>query len=183
MLKQFFIASIVLALVMIGSALFNLFTVYAGDFSRYDNDVVYLDKPIDISKDELYDMSGKLHKYEEFNQNKVNLVMLWASWCGYCARDIPKLIETSKEYEAKGLKAIYVAIPSDTSDKVKEALKNIKSSNMLVYISKNGSVYRKLGVRGVPNYFLLDNKGYIIAKLRPKYGKSFYDFLDSITSK
>jgi thiol-disulfide isomerase/thioredoxin len=41
--------------------------------------------------------------------SKAVLVNLWATWCGPCREEFPALVKLQRDYEARGLKVIYVS--------------------------------------------------------------------------
>jgi thiol-disulfide isomerase/thioredoxin len=40
---------------------------------------------------------------------KVVLVNMWASWCGPCRMEFPDLVKLKRDYEARGLKVVWVS--------------------------------------------------------------------------
>ncbi|MCP5142285.1 MAG: TlpA family protein disulfide reductase [Chromatiales bacterium] len=52
------------------------------------------------------------------HEGKVIVVNFWATWCPPCLREIPLFMDLQKEYGAKGLQFVGIAI--DTEDKVRE---------------------------------------------------------------
>jgi cytochrome c biogenesis protein CcmG/thiol:disulfide interchange protein DsbE len=41
------------------------------------------------------------------------ILNFWATWCAPCIREIPSLIELSKQYKSKGLKVVAVSVDKD----------------------------------------------------------------------
>ena len=115
----------------------------------------------------------RLHDTEEIEKSlsdfaeKGNYVLLdfWASWCGPCFVQVPKLKEIYEEYHSKGFEIFGVSI--DTN---KESwLKSIEKHNMnWIHVSSlkgwdcpAGKLY---GIMTIPATYLIDSKGIIIKK-------------------
>ena len=65
----------------------------------------------------LNDLDGKPHNISEWN-GKVVLLNFWATWCPPCRHEIPDFIALQKEYGAKGLQVVGVAL--DQNDLVEQ---------------------------------------------------------------
>lgn len=98
-------------------------------------------------------------------RGKVVLIDFWASWCGPCRRENPFNTEMYKEYHPKGFE-IYGVSLDDNKDRWKAAI----ASDSLVWkhvsdLKKwNSMVVPMYQVTGIPQTFLLDEEGKIIAK-------------------
>jgi len=51
-------------------------------------------------------------------RGKVVLVEFWATSCSYCVRDMPKMVNTYKQFQPKGLEMVAVAMSYDRPDYV-----------------------------------------------------------------
>lgn len=47
---------------------------------------------------------------------KVVLVNMWASWCGPCREEFPDLVKLQRDYEARGLKVVFVSWDDTAED-------------------------------------------------------------------
>ncbi len=96
---------------------------------------------------------------------KYTLLEFWASWCVPCRKSNPELSELYSKYRDKGLRIVGVSLDEDREswlnaieedglewDNVSD-LKFIENEAALVY-----------GVVGIPDNFLIDNEGIIVAR-------------------
>ena len=67
----------------------------------------------------LPDVSGNQHNISEW-QGKIRVINFWATWCPPCLKEIPEFMALQKQYAAKGLQFIGIAI--DDQEPVEEYL-------------------------------------------------------------
>lgn len=98
-------------------------------------------------------------------KGKIVLVDFWASWCGPCRQENPNVVKLYQQYHGKGFEILGVSL-----DKGKdEWLKAIKDDNLTwTHVSDlqywQNAAARLYGVNSIPQSFLLDKDGKIIAK-------------------
>ena len=119
----------------------------------------------DTLKIVLHQNNGKIKYLSEY-QDKYVLVDFWASWCGPCIASMPKVLEAQKRY---GKDLVVCAVSLDKSNILwKKAIAKYHLSPLHHYvgIDTNGNVYKdveELGFTAIPQSYLLDRKGKIIA--------------------
>lgn len=94
-------------------------------------------------------------------KGKVVLIDFWASWCGPCKKTIPALKTVYKEYQSKGFE-IYGVSLDDDKDSWLDAVKKYSIIWPQV-IDQTGAIAGKWNVSYIPNSFLLDKTGKIVA--------------------
>ena len=110
------------------------------------------------------DLNGKPLALADF-KGKIVLIDFWATWCGPCVEELPNVLAAYQKYHDKGFEIVGISL-----DQNRDALTGfIKERGMtwpqyfdgLGWKSKLGQQY---GIQSIPNTFLLDKDGIIIAK-------------------
>ena len=97
-------------------------------------------------------------------RGKVVLVDFWASWCPDCLREMPDVLTAYHQYHDKGFEVVGVSMDHD-------------KAAMLAFLKKHdipwpqqydgqawdSSVAVKYGVKGIPEMWLVDRNGHVIA--------------------
>ncbi len=97
-------------------------------------------------------------------KGKVVLIDFWASWCGPCRAAMPGVVKLYQKYKNKGFEVFGVSIDSKKADWIK-AIANDK----ITYTQVNDTagwyspVAVAYGVDAIPNTFLLDKTGKVVA--------------------
>ncbi len=98
-------------------------------------------------------------------KGKVVFVDFWATWCGPCKEELPKVKKAYLDYHAKGLEILGVSCDSDADD-----LKGFLAKNkdmpwpQLFDANQNPKINwhplaKEWGINGIPTMFLIDKKG------------------------
>lgn len=110
------------------------------------------------------DTAGKPVKLSNF-RGKYVLLDFWASWCGPCRQENPNVVRVYNKYKDKNFTVLGVSL-----DRGREAwLKAIKDDGLTwTHVSDlkywNNEAAQQYGVQSIPQNFLLDPEGRIIAK-------------------
>ncbi|EZH73684.1 hypothetical protein ATO12_17255 [Aquimarina atlantica] len=119
------------------------------------------DKFLDFEQENL---NGQKIKFSNI-QKKYTLIEFWASWCIPCRKSNPELVKEYVKYKDKGFEIIGVSLDQ-------------KRNNWLKAIEKDGLVWENVsdlkgnenevalmyGVNEIPDNFLIDENGKIIAR-------------------
>jgi thiol-disulfide isomerase/thioredoxin len=98
-------------------------------------------------------------------RGKYVLIDFWASWCGPCRRENPNVVKTYAAYKDKGFEIFGVSLDQDRAAWLKaietDQLVWKHVSDLKYWSSAGAQAYQ---VNSIPQTFLLDREGRIIAK-------------------
>lgn len=113
---------------------------------------------------QVQDINGNLINLDSF-KGKYILVDFWASWCGPCRKEFPYLREIYKKYKGKSFDILSVSIDASIED-----WNRASKDELLVWTNTispgetQSYLYRLFNLNGIPDNFLLNPKGEIIAR-------------------
>jgi len=119
------------------------------------------DKFVDIKQS---NVNGKMTKLSQIHK-KYTLIEFWASWCGPCRSFNPELVEQYKLYKDKGFEIFGVSLDTD-KEKWRKAIEKdgLNWENVSDLKGNNNQAAVTYGVRDIPDNFLIDDNGIIIAR-------------------
>ncbi len=108
-------------------------------------------------------LSGETFSTSEL-RGKVVLVNFWATYCGPCVQEMPKLVDAHRKFSAHGYETIAVAVRRDDPERVARfAAKH--ALPFKVAIDSSGELGREFGnVRITPMGFLIDKNGKVLRR-------------------
>ncbi|MDP2336983.1 MAG: TlpA disulfide reductase family protein [Bacteroidota bacterium] len=110
------------------------------------------------------DPEGKPVQLSSF-RGKVVLIDFWAAWCAPCRQENPNVVKAYQQFHSKGFEIIGVSLDRAKEDWVKaiqdDHLTWTQVSDLQYF---QNAVARLYGVNSIPQSFLLDKDGKIIAK-------------------
>ncbi len=138
-------------------------------FMRHD--VNMFSNPIKIPEDyQVLDLSGKNQKLSEMLGNDITILAFWATWCGYCAKEMPVMDKVIPYLSEHGVKIIPISRGDDAPDKIHQFFERGHIKNVESVIATTNELHAMLGVQGYPGYVAVDKNGMAFAKLRPRWG-------------
>lgn len=124
-------------------------------------------KPVDFR---LKDVDGKEVKLSSY-RGSVVVVDVWATWCPYCVREIPDLIDIQAQAvkQKQPLQLIGVSVDTD-KNAVKQFAKEHGTNYPMLYTDKK--VMKPFGeIYGLPTKFIVNKKGVIVERIIGAVGK------------
>ena len=95
-------------------------------------------------------------------RGKVLLVNFWASWCGPCLEEMPRLVAWQHDHAAAGLQIIGVSMDDSVAPVKRLLARQPVDYPIVLGDAKLGAAYG--GVLGLPLSFLVDRQGRIVAR-------------------
>ena len=114
------------------------------------------DKVVDF---QLKSVNGRLVKTAEARKDRVFVLKMGATWCGWCNKQIPHLNKVQQEY---GNKVAVIDVD------IEEPLSRVKTHNekngvkYTTVLDTNGQVAARYGVQGIPVLIIADKDGKIV---------------------
>ncbi|MNZ53057.1 Thiol-disulfide oxidoreductase ResA [compost metagenome] len=111
------------------------------------------------------DTSGNLVSLNSL-KGKYLLLDFWASWCGPCRNENPYVVKAYQKFKAKNFEILGISLDDETTkEKWLKAIQEdqltwLQVSDLKGWQSEVAELYH---VRGIPQNFLLDPTGLIIA--------------------
>ena len=122
----------------------------------------------------LRDLNDKVVRLSQF-KGKLIILDFWATWCGWCLKEIPSFIELQNEYKDEGV--LIIGISCDDPGAINKVRKFVKQYNInyqiLMVTDKVIKDYG--GIRGLPTTFIIDEKGEIEEKYVGYREKSVFE--------
>jgi thiol-disulfide isomerase/thioredoxin len=116
-------------------------------------------KPLDLKFKAFDETEVDLEKL----RGKVVLVDFWATWCGPCMIELPKVVRAYGKLKEKGFEIIGISLDEDEAE-LKRVLK-AKQITWPQYFDGKGwenPYAKKYGVDGIPAMWLVNKKGMVV---------------------
>lgn len=114
-------------------------------------------KPKELAPD--FTLKSKHDGNIRLSEQRGNIVLVnfWASWCGPCREELPKMEELYQEYQDLGFEILAVNV-DDEESKADVLLKDIEVTFPVLYDTK-GNVSELYDVNAMPTTVMIDRDG------------------------
>jgi cytochrome c-type biogenesis protein len=97
-------------------------------------------------------------------RGRVVLLNVWATWCGPCVREMPKLQELHIEYEAEGLAVLGASVDRGAAEGEVRRFIEANGISFEILLDPDAQVETRFRTLGVPESFLIDREGILRAR-------------------
>ncbi|MCY7353702.1 MAG: TlpA family protein disulfide reductase [Lysobacter sp.] len=115
------------------------------------------------------DGKGKAINLADY-RGKVVIVTFWASWCGYCLKELPALNALQTGAGEQWLKIIAVNV-QDEMPQYRAMLRQMRDYTLVMTRDRDGDIAATYGVKAYPNLWMINPQGKV-AVHHVGYGES-----------
>ena len=127
-------------------------------------------------------LDGKKVSLSDY-KGKVVLVNIWATWCPPCVEEMPSMEKLYRKFKGKNFEILAVSIDEPGLKAVAPFMKKFRLT-FPALIDTKGAIKTVYGITGVPESFIIDQKGILIKKIvgpvdwaTPKIFRFFSDLI------
>jgi thiol-disulfide isomerase/thioredoxin len=176
--RSFFHATLLLAVTILAQSCkkpeSQASTTSAGGISN-TSEVISVTKRADKAPDFTWkDSTGATVHFDAY-RGTLTIVNFWATWCGPCKRELPALVDLSKEYSGRGVK--FIGISSDRGANIVDDVRAFVHENGLPYqiVVSNDDLDEAFGnIRGLPTSFVVNDQGAVVRTFMGARDKQFF---------
>lgn len=107
-------------------------------------------------------LDGKGVWKQDALKGKVTVINFFASWCAPCAEEMPQLIALKKQFPGISLQGVAW---NDSPKTLGRWLKQYHDPFDTVWLDIKGEATIALGIKGIPETFIIDAKGHVRYRL------------------
>jgi len=105
-----------------------------------------------IPQPKLYPYHDQIFDWQQIKDHDVSVIKFYASWCGFCRRELPVL----KTLKNMNVAPMFGIAAGDTPEKLDKLFTKYENPYTYNAIDKNKSAMRAFGVRGLPTTIIVD---------------------------
>jgi thiol-disulfide isomerase/thioredoxin len=95
-------------------------------------------------------------------QGKPVILHFWATWCPYCKKLQPKLVELEEKYKKSGVEIVAISFNEDDGAHPQDSIK--QRGYKFITAVQGDKVAKQYGVKGTPTTFFINRSGKVIFK-------------------
>ena len=113
----------------------------------------------------LKDLSGKRVHLRDY-QGKIVVLNFWATWCGPCREEMPRLVEAEKEYAPRGVVFLGASLDDEKTQKNIPGFVRDHGIDFSIWVGASADDLDKLSMGpAVPATAFVDQDGRIVARV------------------
>jgi thiol-disulfide isomerase/thioredoxin len=127
--------------------------------------------PVGYAKDppkadlSLKDLNGKRVHLRDY-QGKIVVLNFWATWCGPCREEMPRLVEAEKEYAPRGVVFVGASLDDEKTQKNISGFVRDHGIDFPIWVGAGADDLDKLSMGpAVPATAFVDQDGRIVARV------------------
>jgi thiol-disulfide isomerase/thioredoxin len=117
-------------------------------------------------------LSGKTWSLADYRGRSPVLVNFFATWCGPCRLEFPRLVEIHQKYADRGLQVVLIS---------PESLAVVRATDLtqapLTILADGADIHKAYGVESIPHTILFDAGGQVVVEI-PGYNEAAMDGID-----
>ena len=114
-------------------------------------------------------------------RGKVVVVTFWASWCGYCRKELPALNAMQTAAGPDYFRVVAVNV-QDGNDEYRAITRQMRDYTLTFSRDRSGEIAASYGVKSYPNLWIIDPEGRVASR-HIGYGEdSFKQIVDQISA-
>ena len=110
----------------------------------------------------LKDLNNKWQKFENVSGEQLTVIDFWATWCGPCARALPKLNMLYNLYREKGVAFIGLNVDSPRNTAKVKPFARSKKIAYPVLLDPNSELSARLNVASIPTLLIVNSEKEIV---------------------
>jgi peroxiredoxin len=103
----------------------------------------------------LNDLAGNQRSSQDY-KGKITVLNFWATWCGYCVKEIPEFNHLNRKYGAQGVQIVGVSL--DASARVVRRFIEDRPISYDVLMGNREISFDFGGIAGLPTTFIIDQQ-------------------------
>lgn len=124
------------------------------------------------------DRDGHRVDLDEY-RGKVVVLTFWASWCGYCLKELPALNALQQQAGDRWLKIVAVNVQDEMAD-YRAMMRQMRDYALVMTRDGSGDIAAGYGVKAYPNLWMIDPQGRV-ASHHVGYGEgSLQSIIDEV---
>ncbi len=115
-------------------------------------------------------------------RGKVVVLTFWASWCGYCLKELPVLESVQRRLGKDKIAVVAINSDKDRSDYLAMRRRMKDFTMTMTEDRRDGSIAKRYGVTGYPHLVMVDKEGLVAFSHRGYSEKSLPKIVEEINT-